>query len=282
MSCGLEDTITVEPPTKRINDPLYSDTDYLNRYCGFKTEEDGNKDISFTGTEVYYKIYNNYSDLTSQRSAITSVNTTSNGTAAATKLIDTYTFQPLGIYPAVDGRSVFIDDETYDRTIIFRPKSYKNNPDYIGDDFETFRACVKFEGCLRAFVTVADPDTGGTKRLFKNVYYNSETSKWTYGDSNKYSGFTDEIDYSAIELCIPYRVGGKKSFDFFDDLNTSEDANTEPSQNDSDFYYNSSASAENTYYVQFFAVGVAFDSTSLITTYSLVLDLGSIAIIKDE
>ena len=275
MSCGLEDTITVEPPTKRINDPLYSDTDYLNRYCGFKTEEDGNKDISFTGTEVYYKIYNNYSNLTSQRSAITSVNTTSNGTAAATKLIDTYTFQPLGIYPDVDGRSVFIDDETYDRTIIFRPKSYRHNPDYIGDDFETFRACVKFEGCLRAFVTV-----DGT-RSFKNVYYNSETSKWTYGDSNTYSGFTKEIDYSAIELCVPYRVNGK-SFDFFDDQDTKNTVNVEPVDGDSDFYYSSSASAEDTYYVQFFAVGLAFDTTSLATTYSLVLDLGSIAIIKDE
>ena len=283
MSCGLEDTITIEPPVKTVSTPLYSDTDYTKRYCGFETVEAKNNNIEnakFTGTEIYYKIYNNYSNLTSQRSAITSVNTASNGTAAATKLIETYTFQTLRTYPEIENIAVFVPTENNDRVIIFRPKSYKGSEEYLGD------ACVKFSDCLRAFVT--DPSSSSFSNTFTNVYYDNTNSVWKASSSSEnkdkdydYSNFATLSSNATVTLCVPYRYNSK-SFDFFDDLDTNEDANTEPEQGDDDFYYSSSASADNTYYVQFFAVGLAFDSTTLGTTYSLVLDLGSIAIIEGE
>lgn len=289
MSCGLEDTITIEPPVKTVSTPLYSDTDYTKRYCGFETVEAKNNNIEnakFTGTEIYYKIYNNYSNLTSQRSAITSVNTASNGTAAATKLIETYTFQTLRTYPEIENIAVFVPTENNDRVIIFRPKSYKGSEEYLGDAFENFRACVKFSDCLRAFVT--DPSSSSFSNTFTNVYYDNTNSVWKASSSSEnkdkdydYSNFATLSSNATVTLCVPYRYNSK-SFDFFDDLDTNEDANTEPEQGDDDFYYSSSASADNTYYVQFFAVGLAFDSTTLGTTYSLVLDLGSIAIIEGE
>ena len=58
--------------------------------------------------------------------------------------------------------------------------------------------------------------------------------------------------------------------------------NVEPSESDGDYKHNDSASASDTYYVQFFAVGVAFDGSSLSNAYSLVLDLGSVPIIKNK
>ena len=67
---------------------------------------------------------------------------------------------------------------------------------------------------------------------------------------------------------------------FFDDEETDSDTHAEPAEGDADYYYNSTASASDTYYVQFFAVGVAFDSVNLKNAYSLVLDLGSVPVIK--
>ncbi len=290
MSCGLEETITIEPPVKTVSTPLYSDTDYTKRYCGFETEEEDNSNMElakFTGTEIYYKIYNNYSNLISQRSAITSVNTASNGTAAATKVIETYSFQTLRTYPEIENIAVFVPTENDNRVIIFRPKSYKGSEEYLGDAFENFRACVKFSDCLRAFVTGSFSDEESTdtfSNTLTNVYYDYDSSVWKASTSAKdydYSSFSTLASDATVTLCVPYRYNSK-SFDFFDDLDTNEDANTEPEQGDDDFYYSSSASATDTYYVQFFAVGLAFDSTTLGTTYSLVLDLGSIAIIKGE
>lgn len=286
MSCGLEETIKVEPPVKTVSTPLYSDTDYSNRYCGFVTVEEKNSEIEFTGTEIYYKIYNNYSALTSQRSAITSVNTASNGTAAATKLIETYKFQTLRTYPEIEDIAVFVPSENSDRVIIFRPKSYKGQEEYLGDAFESFRACVKFSDCLRAFVTgsLATDDKTTFSNVLRNVYYDNTSSVWKISSSDTdydYSNFSTLSSDSTVTLCVPYRVNSK-SFDFFDDLDTNEDTNIEPEDGDADYCYSSTSSADNTYYVQFFAVGLAFDSNTLGTAYSLVLDLGSIAIIKDE
>ena len=62
------------------------------------------------------------------------------------------------------------------------------------------------------------------------------------------------------------------------------DENTEPVSGDEDYVYNETWSDENkaTYYVHFYAVGVAMDTTTCTYAYSLVLDLGIIPIRKDS
>ncbi len=231
-NCGLDTVISINEPTLTKNNPLYSSDDYLTWYFSFTTNERNQQD-SFVGTEIYYKIYNNYSNLVSQRNAIISVNTTSNGTAAASKMIDTYTYQPLGTYP-VSGASPFIETNGTNKDVVLRLKTYTGNESYSGDDIESFRACVKISSELQSYV--------------------------------------------------PYRNGNTKSFDFFDDDNddNAKTRDVEPEDGDSDFYYSSSPSSSDTYYVQLFAVGVAFDSDNLSNTYSLVLDLGSVPIKKDN
>lgn len=273
FSCGLEEIITVNAPETTYIDTLYSSNEPLSWYCSFATEEGGQPD-SFVGTEVYYKIYNNSSNLATQCNAIKSVNTTSNASAAATRMITTYSYQPLSVEPSVSGQTVFVPNSGGNTKITFRPKTRTGNENYSGEIFEQFRACVKYEDQLRGFVF------GGSALMF--LYYDSSTESWSYSSSYNASGsgYT-AVDYSDINFLIPYRSNGK-SFDFFDELDTDSDENVEPEEGDDDYYYNSTASADNTYYVQFFAVGVAFDTANLTNSYSRVLDLGSIPIIEDQ
>ncbi len=223
ISCGLEEVIVVEPPTVTYNDPLYSDTDYTNYYCSFLTKESGQPD-SFLGTEVYYKIYNNSSVLVSERNAITAVNSTSNGSAAATKMVETYTYQPLGMNPQ-NSDSIFLSSSETDRKVYFRLV-----------------------------------DNGAGTELAADI----------------------RVSGTSIGK-IPYRYSNDKSFDFFDndDSDDSDKIDVAPESGDLDYKHSSTASVSGEYYVQFFAVGIAWDSSSLTRSYSLVLDLGSIPI-KDD
>lgn len=279
VSCGLEDVITVNAPTSLINSPLYSGDDYLKWYASFRVNETDQPD-SFSGTEIYYKIYNNSSDLISQRNSILSVNTSSNSTAAATRMVDTYQYQVLGAHSFKTGKtvsqSVFVPADILKNSlnVAFRVKTYTGNENYGANgedvsDFEQFRACIKFSGRLRAFVNDSTVFVG---------YDSSEGWKYFSGASG---GSGTAVAYNDIDFIVPAR-NNRKSFDFFDEQDTDSDENVEPSESDDDYKHNDSASASDTYYVQFFAVGVAFDGSSLSNAYSLVLDLGSVPIIKNK
>ena len=237
LSCGLEEVTYVSEPTVTSNSPLYGNSDFLTWYFDFTTKESGQSD-SFVGTDIYYKIYNNYSSLVSQRNSILALNTSSLGSQAATRMIETYAFQKLGINtsPPYGDYVVFVPKTSSNTRIQIRLKTYKGSESYSASDMYTRRACV----------------FGGN-----------------YGYSGNY---------------VPYRNGNTKSFDFFDDDedNIGGNRDVEPQNGDSDYYHSSSSSESNTYYVQMFAVGVVFDSTTLANSYSLVLDLGSVPIRKDN
>jgi hypothetical protein len=101
--CGLTEYYTLDAPTVTYNSPSYTTTDYTAKYFDFLTRESGmtdylssSSDFVFLGTAVYYKIYNNYSTMLSRNSSISSVNTSSNYSSAATKMIETYEYQQLG------------------------------------------------------------------------------------------------------------------------------------------------------------------------------------------
>lgn len=222
-SCGLEEVIVVDEPTVTYNNPLYSDSNYANFYCEFLTSE-SNQLESFIGTEVYYKIYNNSTTLVSEQSSITSVNTSSNTGAAATRMIDSYSYQQLGSSPQ-NPDSIFIPSGGSNRKIYIRPVD-----NGIGDD-------------LKADIRINDISVGR----------------------------------------IPFRYSNDKSFDFFDndDSDSSDKVDVEPVDGDLDYKRSSTATDSEKYFIQFFAVGVAFDPNSLTRSYSPVLDLGSIPIIKD-
>lgn len=139
FSCGLDEVTYVTEPTVTSNNPLYTNSDFLTWYSDFSTKEHDQSD-SFIGTDVYYKIYNNYSNLVSQRNSILSVNTAANNSAAASRMIETYKFQSLGTNIGTD--TVFLPATLSDRRLRIRLKTYKGNESYVGEDIYTRRACV--------------------------------------------------------------------------------------------------------------------------------------------
>lgn len=237
-SCGLEEVLTVEEPTITHNDPLYSTDEYTKWYFSFKTSADSGE--NFIGTDVYYKIYNSSSTLSSERSSILSVNTSTNSSAAPTRMIETYSYQPLGTSKSIDS-SVFFPQ--VNRSVVFRLLTYANADDSSASADERYidHACVGIKN--------------GT------LY--------------------DYTDY------IPFRNGNRKSFDFFDNDEDDKDKKTRdvlPEYGDAD-YKCAEADKDKTfdeYYVQMFAVGVALNPQTVTSSYSLVLDLGSVPIKKGE
>ncbi|MBR1536372.1 MAG: hypothetical protein IJ630_05490 [Treponema sp.] len=232
-SCGLEEVITIEEPTVTNHYPSYEDSNYLVWYFDFLTEDNDNSSESrYLGTDIYYKIYSNTTNLTSQKSSILAVNTASNGSSASTRMIETYGYQPLGS-SASTGNVVYVPAANSNRRVILRLKNYMDGDETIENYYEQ-NACVIIGGVLQSY--------------------------------------------------IPYRYGNSKSFDFFDydEDNTNGSRDVEPVDGDSDYYYNSTFTESDTYYVQLFAVGKAWNTDTCSASYSLVLDLGSVPIRKGE
>lgn len=139
LSCGLDEIISVSEPSVTYNNPLFSNSDPLTWYFSFKTSSDSGN--YFIGTEVYYKIYNSSSTLTSERSSILSVNTSTNSSAAATRMIETYSYQSLGTNISTENSVYFPEKGS---SVIFRLKTSKSadaSTAYSADRYR-YHACV--------------------------------------------------------------------------------------------------------------------------------------------
>lgn len=104
ISCGLETLYYLKYPT-RSHDVSYTNEDRLYDYfevvSGDNSDLDGS-DFKFSGTEIYYKIFNNTSTLTSSVSTITSAVNSSDISAAASTIINTKKYKPLTISSSND------------------------------------------------------------------------------------------------------------------------------------------------------------------------------------
>ncbi len=371
-SCGLETIVIVAPPTNIFNSQNIStpSDDYNYWYCDFETAESKNDSLSgadFIGTEIYYRIYKNFATLTSHKNSISGVNTTTNTTAAAKRIIETYHYQTLNTNPE-QGLPVFIPSVGYNRRVRFRIKSYQKSTDIMyrasisvpyatkgaeylaytasdkaideytyGDFIEVFKGAYEVAGTAYSDLRVNISsktwilrDEGGSYVASGSFQTSSSTitsltaGEWTFTEEKPSQGsFTvtvtgegagrtielsagketpvlpasgqggfymstnwtlegELVDYNSIIFVVPYRnvTGGARSFDFFDDYETKLPVNSEPVQGDADYEYSETFSTENTYFVQFYAIGVALDTSTCVNTYSLVLDLGTIPIKK--
>ena len=188
-ACGLDEVTYVSEPSVTSNSPLYSNSDYLTWYSDFTTAET-DQSSSFIGTNVYYKIYNNYSTLVSQRNSILAVNTASNSSSAATRMIESYTFQPLGTNRGSD--TVFVTNGNSNRRIRIRLKTYKGNESYTGTDMYTRRACViggKF-GTDGSFV----PYRNGNSKSFD--FFNDANNNVSDPTNTNVEGCIGDADYN--------------------------------------------------------------------------------------
>ncbi len=129
FGCGLEEYYVLEAPFRIYNTPNAATT-YDNRYFDFETNETGNSSIStsfdFLGTAVYYKIYNRYESIGSVTSALSSANNSTEYSAAATLLINTYKYRELGT--ASGTTTPLIASTGVDRRIYIRLTNYQTDP----------------------------------------------------------------------------------------------------------------------------------------------------------
>ena len=105
-SCGLDEYFVLDNP-KPIPEHQPSVTpdiqnEFQENYVTFLTQENEMTDwinnpasnFTFEGTEVYYKIYNNYQKFSSETGSLNSISSSENYSSAGTKLLD-YGFLPL-------------------------------------------------------------------------------------------------------------------------------------------------------------------------------------------
>ena len=94
-ACGLDTYYTLSAPPAVIHTVNYSDSDPAQNYVAFRTaKNDSDSSFRFLGTAVYYRIYASSSVMLNHMSSISSVNTTSDYSAAANRMIG-YGYQQL-------------------------------------------------------------------------------------------------------------------------------------------------------------------------------------------
>lgn len=103
-TCGLDAYYYLDEPLNDGHTAFYTSTDFVQNYFSFITNEQSGENAQyfnsaaefiFLGTEVYYKIYNNYSTMVSVESAIATLSESSNSSSAAENLIDSRGYKAL-------------------------------------------------------------------------------------------------------------------------------------------------------------------------------------------
>lgn len=128
-SCGLDVFYDIAAPTCN-GEISYEKLDEIDKYFSFTTAEPRNQEdsnyvgIKFLGTEVYYKIYNSTSKLSSEVSSINySASNSSSANLSADRLTTTYNYQPLRSKDDM-GANILIKNEYSNRRIRIRLTNY--------------------------------------------------------------------------------------------------------------------------------------------------------------
>jgi hypothetical protein len=140
-------------------------TDYLS----------SSSEFVFLGTAVYYKIFNNHSTMESEDSAIDAVNTSSNYSTAATKMIETYGFEELKT--SAGTISPLVKATGSNRHVYIRLTNYQSSDDYAakitvaGTELAVPLRMVSVDSAYCTF------DFGRTSGKTDDGYYNEVPSK---------------------------------------------------------------------------------------------------------
>ena len=237
-ACGLESYIYIDAPTVTHSTPTY-ETLPDNSYFEFTTNENSDKP-AFLGTAIYYKIYNNYTTMASQVSSISSLASSStNESAAAAKMIDSYGYKQLGLKRGNEGIT---------KTPLIERSSEGKQRVYIRltnfQDSEEFKAVVKVKKDDGNGTYPASSELGTPMRVENRNSFDfgrTDSSKW--GEQAEKNLLPEENDALG------------------------------------DVNYSSSFSDDekNCWYVDLYAVGVGM-SEDFVTYYSNVLHLGAVKI----
>ena len=180
--CGLDTFYEIKEPKTPYSQPSYDTRTQDQQYFQLVTVEEGQPDtITFLGTEVYYKIYNKPSTEYSSIMSAASSDSTSN--QSASRLIETYKFQPLRSSND-KGANILIPDTGTNRTIKIKLSDYPEYPAEYTVDKTTLGVPVR---SIPNNPTFNFKELIGTSDLPK---YTSETDK---DEDYGYTSTTEEI-----------------------------------------------------------------------------------------
>lgn len=99
--CGTQTSYYLYPAPTVFHEPKYN-TGYDERYFEFRAASGGDQkeideSFAYQGTCVYYKIWNNVSNMLSANSSIDSLNESDNEQSAANSVISSYGYKQLGL-----------------------------------------------------------------------------------------------------------------------------------------------------------------------------------------
>lgn len=143
ISCGLDTFYVIGEPINTSQMPQYNSIEPKDRYFEFQTNEVDVPGLNFIGTDVYYKIYDKYNNLSSEVSNINSIiNDTERNSNSASTLIDTYKYQKL-TYPE-NTKMALIPSNEENRIVTIRltdyGTSYASEITFSNNTFKPVRA----------------------------------------------------------------------------------------------------------------------------------------------
>ena len=134
LSCGLDTFYVMDPP---ITDhtAVYSSTDYATNYFLFRTSEttshnkdyNGSAGFKFLGTEVYYKIYNNYSTMNSDISRVENYLDADDPTSASDYIINNSNMNYRTLAISSGDYSPLIKNESNNRYVYIRLTDFEKD-----------------------------------------------------------------------------------------------------------------------------------------------------------
>lgn len=134
-SCGLDTFYVLDPPISLIHQPDYGNESQDSKYFEFWTNENTRiEGFTFQGTEVYYKIYNSYSQMTTEINVLQTLSNDADKSAtAAEKMINNtssggYGYKALKV--AGNLTTPLIPAVNSNQRVYIRLSDYQNVEDY--------------------------------------------------------------------------------------------------------------------------------------------------------
>ena len=158
LSCGLDIIEYYEPPYVTINPPEPENIDSNQKYISFSTNDSENTSISFKGTNVFYKIYNNREDARNDRDRLKSISQNDYSGTSAETLITNYKYAMLN------------------NSNILCPKSESGSDYDVRIDFTD----------SNKFALIINGDEQKPLRAVENYEFNFDSSYWTYDNERDF------------------------------------------------------------------------------------------------
>lgn len=164
LSCGLDIIEYYEPPYVTINPPEPENIDSNQKYILFSTNNSENTSISFKGTNVFYRIYNNREDARNDRDRLKSISQNDYSGTSAETLITNYKYAMLN------------------NSNILCPKSESGSDYDVRIDFTD----------SNSFALIIDGKEQKPLRAVENYEFNFDSSYWTYDNERDF-----DVNYNS-------------------------------------------------------------------------------------